>query len=62
MKRLIALLFAAGALATTFAPAAFANSGRDNNGSPGNGDNCTAVSQNNSSNWGPNGQYYHACD
>jgi len=62
MKRLIALVFLAGALATVFAPVAFANNGRDNNGSPGNFDNCTGNSQNRSSNWGPNGLWYHACD
>ena len=62
MKRVIALLFVAGALATTFAPAAFANNGVDNNGSPGNFDNCTGNNQNHSKNWGPNGEWFHACD
>jgi hypothetical protein len=61
MKRLIALLFAAGALATTFAPGALANNGRDHNGGPGPGNNCTGAVNNQSSQWGPNGLWGHAC-
>jgi hypothetical protein len=62
MKRLIALLFVAGALATAFAPGAFANNGVDSNGSPGPRNNCTGNNENRSDNWGPNGQWFHACD
>jgi hypothetical protein len=36
--------------------------GRDNNQVPGNGDNCTGDLNNNSTNWGPNGQYSNACE
>ena len=61
MKRLIALLFAAAALATAFAPAGFANNGRADNGDPGRFDNCTGLDQNNDSAFS-HGQGWHAAD
>ena len=59
MKKLMATLFAIVACLTTLAPAAFANNGRADNGSPGNYDNYTGCDQGNGQQF-QHGQGWHA--